>query len=253
MWRKRPKQSTVPTQFTSPKQARRWLFGLAAVLSLGVLGTVGWLSYQATAALSQISDAPNDRQSGGLLGLPFLANRPEVQQLQGEADGRVNILLIGMGGTGHKGGLLTDTIMVLSIKPEAKQAALLSIPRDLYVPIPGAGSAKINSAHALGEQRETGTGPALAKSVVGTVLDLPIHYYIRVDFAGFTKLIDAVDGLDINVEKAIADPFYPDERTEGYAPFYLKAGPKHMDGKLALKYARSRETTSDFDRARRQQ
>jgi LCP family protein required for cell wall assembly len=132
---------------------------------------------------------------------------------------------------------------------------MLSIPRDFYVPIPGYGSAKINAAHAYGEQdKYPGGGPALAKLTVSKILDLPIHYYARIDFNGFKKAVDAVGGIDVVVDKAIYDPYYPDDRRSGaYKAFQIAAGPQHMNGDVALKYARSRYTTSDFDRAARQQ
>ncbi len=143
--------------------------------------------------------------------------------------------------------------MVASIDPVNKKLALLSIPRDLRVPLPGGGSGKINSAHALAEKAESGTGPQALKDTVSEVLDLPLHYYIRVDFAGFEQAIDALGGVTIDVPKALNDPLFPDEQLEGYDPFSVKAGVQTMDGETALKYARSRETTSDFDRAARQQ
>lgn len=223
---------------------------LCVVLSL-IIG-VTWLGYRAAAALSKISDAPSDRQTGLLPAIPFLGQQ-KTDLLQGEEDNRINILLLGMGGSGHPGGQLTDTIMVMSFAPRDGKVALLSIPRDLYVQISGDGYGKLNSAHAVGEQGQSGQGPAVAKATVSKVLQIPLHYYVRIDFQGFTKLVDALDGVDVNVEKALADPLYPDEKLEGYSPFYLKAGQTHMNGALALKYARSRETTSDFDRARRQQ
>lgn len=245
------KASTSDLRVEGKQRPRRWfLWVFLVVLGLGA-ATIGWLVYGANAALSKISDAPANKEVGGLL--PFLTNNQNTQLLQGEKDDRINILLLGIGGANHPGGTLTDTMMLLSIKPNEKKAALLSIPRDLYVTIPGYGSAKINAAHALGEQRQAGQGPALSMETVSQVLDLPIQYYVRLDFQGFKDLVNTLGGLDINVDKAISDPFYPDDNTIGYAPFYLKAGPTHMNGDLALKYARSRETTSDFDRSRRQQ
>ncbi len=81
---------------------------------------------------------------------------------------------------------------------------------------------------------------------------IPIHYFVRMDFDGFRKIVDALGGVDINVKNAIYDPYYPNG-TGGYQTFSVKAGQQHMNGETALKYARSRQTTSDFDRARRQQ
>lgn len=179
-------------------------------------------------------------------GAPWFLPKLGVSKLKGEGDGRINILILGIGGGKHPGANLTDTIQLLSIDPLNKKAGLLSIPRDLYVPIEGVGYNKINYAHSYG-------GPALSKKTVSKIFDLPIHYYIRIDFEGFVKLVDAVGGIDVYVEKAISDPYYPAPDMIGYEPFYLKAGWHHMDGKLALKYVRSRETTSDFDRSKRQQ
>lgn len=182
--------------------------------------------------------------------------------LKGEGDGRINILVIGIGGSSHRGGMLADSIMVLSIDPVNKEIAYISIPRDLKVPIPKpfGGYDKINAVHSYGEQNKDSKnnknnidGPELLKQTVSSIFDIPIHYFVRVDFQGFKKIVDAFGGVVINVEKDINDPFYPDAKMEGYDPLYIKAGTVKMDGNLALKYARSRETTSDFDRAKRQQ
>lgn len=175
-------------------------------------------------------------------------------QLKGEGDGRINILLMGMGGESHPGGTLTDTIIVMSIDPKAKTMAMLSIPRDLYVPVPGTKySKKINEIYSTGEERKKGDGPILAKETVSKILDLPIHYYLTVDFYAFKKIIDEIGGVDVLVDKDLYDPLYPADDMVRYQTFKIKAGQQHLDGATALKFARSRETTSDFDRAARQQ
>jgi len=108
-------------------------------------------------------------------------------------------------------------------------------------------------AHYLGDAREyPGGGPALAKKTVQYNFGVPVNYYVRVDFDGFRKIIDAIGGIDIDVENEIIDDKYPDEYY-GYDPLYISAGRQHMDGELALKYARTRHGSSDFDRAKRQQ
>ena len=84
-------------------------------------------------------------------------------------------------------------------------------------------------------------------------MGIPIHYWVKIDFDGFKDLVDAIGGIDINVEKAIYDPNYPKDGTYLYEPFSISAGQQHLDGNTSLKYARSRYTTSDFDRADRQQ
>lgn len=175
-------------------------------------------------------------------------------ELQGEGDGRINIAIYGRGGEGHPGGNLADVIKVLSIDPQNHKMALLSIPRDLWVKIPGYGFSKINTAYASGEQVKKGNGPEVANQTISQLLDLPkIHYYISLDFDALKKLVDALGGVSVTVDKALDDPFYPAPNMINYAPIHINAGTQVMNGDLALKYSRSRETTSDFDRARRQE
>ncbi len=178
----------------------------------------------------------------------------ENVKLKGEGDGRINILFLGYGGPNHPGGKLTDTIQVVSINPDDKSVAMLSIPRDLYVEIKSPSYAgKINGVYNLGNEKTKEGGPNLMKQEVGKILDLPIHYYVGVDFTGFKKAVDAIGGIDIFVDKDINDPLYPADDMIRYSPFKIKAGMQHMNGETALKYARSRESTSDFDRSARQQ
>jgi LCP family protein required for cell wall assembly len=185
---------------------------------------------------------------------PGLLSLLSSRQLKGESSGRVNILLLGIGDPGHAGEYLSDTIMVISYDVATKQVAMISVPRDLYVNINNTcGSSKINYAHACGEiEKLPGGGPAVTSETISKVLDIPIHYYARVNFTGFKDVIDAVGGVDIEVEKELYDYLYPTDNG-GLTTLYIKKGMQHMNGETALKYARSRETTSDFDRAKRQQ
>jgi LCP family protein required for cell wall assembly len=218
---------------------------LVAVVGVGV-----WIGYSANRAIKNITS-----ESGNSSSLFSFLQGASANNLKGKSEGRTNILLLGMGGSNHPGGTLTDSMMVFSIDYPDKKLGMISIPRDLWVPIPGFSSAKINEAFADGEKNKTttGGGGALASKTVENVLGIPIHYYVDIDFDGFKKLIDTVGGIDINVDKAIYDPYYPAADMIHYDPFSISAGMHHMDGTLALKYARSRETTSDFDRSRRQQ
>jgi LCP family protein required for cell wall assembly len=167
---------------------------------------------------------------------------------------RVNILLLGIDEREDQyGPWRTDTMIVLTVDPENNTAGILSIPRDLWVHIPGYGENRINTAHYTGDlEKYPGGGPALAIKTVQHNLGITIHYYVRVNFSGFIKAIDTIGGVDIYVEKEIDDPLYPDN-AYGYDPLYIPAGLQHMDGALALKYARTRHGGSDFDRLRRQQ
>ena len=185
------------------------------------------------------------------LGLPFLENVVYPEALPGRLPKaqlpdmvvkkeRVNILLLGLDQRpGEHGPSRSDTIILVSIDPANDTAAMLSIPRDLWVDIPGYGQSRINVAHFVGDsQRRPGGGVGLAKETVAQALGIPVHYYVAVDFVGFQRLIDAIGGVTIHVQ-------YP------VAPF--AAGSQHMDGKTALAFARTRRQGSDFDRAARQQ
>jgi len=175
--------------------------------------------------------------------------------LIGEDQGRVNIMLMGIPGPGDdvEGPDLTDTLIVasLSTAPEGK-SVLFSLPRDLYVKVPGYGNTKINAVYEIGNNQEANSGGELIAGIAGDVLGLEIPYYVRVDFSGFEKLIDELGGVTITVDKDLYDDKYPTP-SKGYEVVDIKAGTYTMDGTMALKFARSRQSTSDFDRAARQQ
>lgn len=237
-----------------PGKRKKSFLKIAGVVLLLMVISGFFYGARVFSALRQISVK---NESGSSPFFKFSQINPNA--LSGEGDGRINILLIGIGGAKHKsGGNLADSIIVASIDSQNKSMALLSIPRDLLVtlPKPLSGKDKINAVHSLGEQKISlipGGGPVLLKTTVSQVLDLPIHYFIRIDFDGFKDIIDKLGGIDVFVEKAIYDSYYPATNLVDYDPFKISEGKQHLDGKTALKYARSRETTSDFDRARRQQ
>ncbi|MCZ7543897.1 MAG: LCP family protein [Anaerolineae bacterium] len=134
----------------------------------------------------------------------------------------------------------TDTMLLVSIDPATQSLGILSIPRDLYVVIPGYSDRhRVNEALPLGELQHVDYGPQLAMQTVQLNFGIRVHEYITVEFDAFTTLIDAVGGIDVNVDAAINDPYYPDEGY-GYDPFYIDAGLQHMDGATALRYARTR-------------
>lgn len=172
-------------------------------------------------------------------------------------DGRINVLLLGMPGKGHDGFLLTDTIIFASYDPKSDHVALVSIPRDLFVPIPTMGMRKINEANAYGEQNKyPGGGGALAVKTVEEVFDQNIDYFLRIDFSGFERIIDLLGGIDVYVERSFVDNQYP---TEDFLTktIQFEQGMQHMNGTTALEFARSRHGSngegSDFARAARQQ
>jgi len=172
-----------------------------------------------------------------------------------ESTERVNILAMGIDQReSEQGPWRTDTMLVLTLDPVTMSGGMLSIPRDLWVPIPGFDEGRINTAHYKGELYDyPGGGPALAAETVQYNLGVPIHHYVRINFSAFERMIDLIGGVDIYVEEDISDPSYPDE-AYGYDPLYISAGWHHFDGEIALKYARTRHSGGgDFDRAKRQQ
>lgn len=177
-------------------------------------------------------------------------------QLEGEKKDRINILVMGQGGLGHDGPFLTDTIIVISIKPSTNQIAFISIPRDLSVHIPGHGERKINHANAFGEANKSGSGPLVAQHIIEDTFNLDIHYYARVDFEAFEDIVDEVGGVRVNVDRSFTDNEYPAPNEE-YQTISFQKGPQTMNGETALIYARSRHGNngegSDFARSKRQQ
>jgi LCP family protein required for cell wall assembly len=148
----------------------------------------------------------------------------------------------------------TDTIVLLTINPDVQRAGLLSIPRDLWVSIPGYGEERINTVDFRGESTQyPGGGAALLKRTIRENLGIPVHYYARIDFRSFQQLIDTLGGIDVPVDCNLRDSFLDSSSPTGVAPLNVTPGVYHMDGATALRYARSRHTTNDFDRARRQQ
>ncbi|MDF1498023.1 MAG: LCP family protein [Patescibacteria group bacterium] len=209
------------------------------------------LSYQFFSAGQKIFD--NSEKISMIKQLEELVFNPP-KYLKGEEENRINILLMGKGGDGHNGGDLTDTIIIASIKPQENEAALISIPRDLYVNIPGTNiNTKINAVKPFGDKSKEKNGTELIKKLTSEISGLDIHYFVELDFNGFIKVIDEIGGIDVYLENDINDLTYPNFN-KGYDPFYISKGWQHLDGTTALKVARSRHSKmGDFDRIKRQQ
>ncbi len=167
---------------------------------------------------------------------------------------RVNILLLGIDKRPDEKFSRTDTMILVTVDPNSKTAGMMSVPRDLWVAIPGYNEDRVNKAYYFGEQDGyPGGGPALAMKTIQYNLGIPIHFYAQIDFEGFRNIVDTLGGIDIYVPETIDDPTYPDNNY-GFDPFYIEAGQHTLAGYDALRYARTRATPgSDFSRARRQQ
>lgn len=185
--------------------------------------------------------------------------------LRTDKDGFTNFLLLGVGDKDHDGIDLTDSMIVASIDPKSTHSiVMLSLPRDLYLTRSNhMGQGRINSMYRdykwqLRREKQLSDADASKEALqelgdeLGRQLGMEIHYEVKVDFTAFTKAVDALGGVDLEVPKDIVDPEYP-LREGVVGTFSLQAGPQHLDGETALKYARSRHSTSDFDRSQRQQ
>lgn len=195
-------------------------------------------------------------------------------------DNQINILLMGIGGGSHEGPNLTDTIIFASINPKLNKVNLISLPRDLWIPDL---KTKLNVAYAQGEAKRKGGGLVLSEAVVSKILNKDVDYGLRIDFNGFVRAIDLLEGLDIDVERSFDDYEYPVEGKENdlcghneeelpelatassqleafpcrYKHLHFNKGTQHMNGEKALEYVRSRHAEgnegSDFARSRRQE
>ncbi len=172
--------------------------------------------------------------------------------VQVEAAERLNILMMGVDARPDDTSLpRTDTIMVLSLDWAAGTVDLLSIPRDLWVPVPDFGPTKINLIYSIGEHYHEGGGEELLRDTIAKFINQPIHNYVWVNFDGFVRIVDQLGGIDLYVPQAIRDEKYP-TADYGVETFELEAGYQHLDGETALKYARTRSQDGDYTRSSRQ-
>lgn len=239
------------------KSRKRWVWFSVLLLFLLLLSAAGWWASSISQRIFQNSNPLSFFSNFGNL----VANKDEP--LKGEEQGKINILLLGIGGENHEGGTLTDTMILATLKLAGAeggepQVSLLSVPRDYVVKLPGGYEfRKINSAYAYGELEEDGGGATWAMQVMGELTGEDIPYYAVIDFQGFEDIINDLGGIDVYIERSFSDSAYPDARY-GYIPtLKFEQGWEHMNGERALQFARSRHGTNgeggDFARAARQQ
>jgi polyisoprenyl-teichoic acid--peptidoglycan teichoic acid transferase len=229
------------------------VFAVFCIISvLFIVGIIGYAFFKANRAFR-----------GDGEGAAALEANVDPVKLRGEGDGRINILLLGKGGEGHTAPDLTDTILLASIDPVQNEASLLSVPRDMYVKDKNGAQMKINAIYATAKQKKLATdrnnkdaaedeGLKAIREQVTTVLGVPIHYHVMVDFEAFREVINTVGGVTINVEEAVYDTiaFGP-----GGGPLLIAdKGTQTFMGEQALYYARTRHGSArgDFDRTERQ-
>ena len=251
------------------RRASRKRWPLPLVVALGGLGLyIGYLLGSAGLALftirgnvqaMQITALPRAVVTSGpsptpALRVPTAEPTAAVGGPPPLATGALTILLLGVDRRpGEDDPARTDAIAIARLEPATGRVALLSLPRDLIVTIPGYGQSRINAASVYGElSPELGGGIALTQRTVESLLGLPIDYAFEINFSGFTGAIDAIGGVDLNVEQEIYDPTYP-TMDYGYQEVYFAPGYQHFDGTTTLIYSRVRHSDSDFGRMRRQQ
>jgi LCP family protein required for cell wall assembly len=164
----------------------------------------------------------------------------------------MHLLLIGLDSTENLGSQNTDVIILAAINKDTKQVSLLSIPRDLWVYIPTVGWNRINVAHKIGHRTGyPGGGPGLLAETIRVNFGLPVDHWGRLDFRGFTRVVDELGGVEMTVPCPVNLQYKP-PTSEEEQEMILEPGVYQMDGETALRYVRTRRGTSDFDRARRQ-
>ena len=265
-----------------PRYALRLCFFAVILSALGI----GLFSY----GIAHTSPSEIDGSVSLFASLRHLVGAGE-RSSDAAADDRINILLLGIGGAGHAGAELTDTMILGSFKPSTGEVGMISIPRDLTLAVPGHGYTKINAVNAYAEQDAAGSGIGAITETIETIMDETVDYTIKVDFSSFSEIIDAIGGVDVYVDNTFTDSQYPIDGMENATCGYSEAteepettetpqeqvvevstgspygcryevlsftqGWTHLDGATALKYARSRHGNngegSDFSRAARQQ
>lgn len=175
-----------------------------------------------------------------------------------------SVLLIGVDkrAESEAEGVRSDTLILVRVDPLAGWATMLSIPRDSVVPLPNGNLGKVNGAYAYGfynaeklygsgTSKDAGGGAAAAQTIE-RFLNVKVDYTAQVDFQGFERLVDSVNGIVIDVKMTLVDPEFPTEN-HGVERIYIAPGLQQMNGHTALVYARSRHSSNDFDRSKRQQ
>ncbi len=245
------------------RRRRNWFILLALLILIPVIAVgayfarIAWVAWD---AYEKVHTEPSDRDRYGVNpeGTPVVIAEGDAEAALpnwGEKD-IVNIVLMGVDiRPGDEEPERSDTVIVVHVDPKSGEMAMMSIPRDLQVFIPEFGDEKMNAAYAIGEaNKETipGGGPTLVAQTIEANFNIPIHYYATVDFKGFEKIVDTVDGVIVDVEAQLSDNLYPTEDLR-LTRVYFPSGPQKMDGQTALRYVRTRHADSDLARGQRQQ
>lgn len=222
---------------------KKWIIIFVAIIAVILVISVGW----SLARTIQIRTQSAIAQTSSFISSTF------GKEMIKDDYGNINILLVGYGGGGHQWGYLADTIIVASYDPSLHSVSMLSIPRDLVVNLSG----YINKVNAIlpykySKTKDIDLATMFLAQKVTEITSIDIPYYMLIDFQWFEKVVDSLGGIDVYVPRKIYDTTYP-WPNRSYTTFSLNSGQQHLDGATALKYARSRHSTSDFSRSQRQQ
>ena len=287
--RARPPAAPPATPPAAPprraKAARAlWYAGLGALIAIPLvaLGVIGWaalatvtihrnvqamiIATEPATATAAATPAPSSTPAPSATPAPATATAPPTPlpsptavpptptPVAPVAGAPATVLLLGSDQRpGETDPARTDAIIIARIDPQQHRIALLSLPRDLWVAIPGYGETRINAAHVWGQiYNDPSGGIGLAQKTVSNLLGIPIDYTIYIDFQGFIQAIDSLGGVTVDVEKEIYDPSFP-TMDYGYTEAHFLPGRQQMDGATALMYSRIRHPDSDFARMHRQQ
>lgn len=243
------------------KTLLRFLVWTFVLFTLTAISTLGYLSWKVGGATRSMSISPQETQENTALSdtihgatslLTPILHRERLP-LPGESDGRTNILLLGKANEKTAGQNLTDTIMIASFDFSRKRIALLSLPRDLYVEIPGTHTfTKLNALYQIDQDNKASA--ETIKQAVSNIIGLPIHAFATLDYDGFINIVNLVGGVSIYVEQDLFDSRFPGPNYS-YETFSINKGWQDLDGATALKYVRERHSDpeGDFGRAKRQQ
>lgn len=250
-------QTPPPAEPEPPKRkGRRGLKIILGLMILLIIGLGGFVLIRSTSLADKIFVGNSQSLTSRLGDLLSFGNN---SKLIGENDDQVNVLLLGIGGPGHDGPYLSDTIIVAQLKPKEHKATLISIPRDYLVNTKEFGQGRINSvfAQTYSNSNDWNKAGEAAIAVVEKMSGLEIPYFAVLDFDGFEKTINLLGGVDVQIDRTFTDYTFPND-SEGYLPAVtFTEGRETMNGERALIFARSRHAAgpegSDFARSARQQ
>ncbi|WDH83126.1 MULTISPECIES: LCP family protein [Paenibacillus] len=218
-------------------------FTLTIILCI-VVGAIALGGVYVSSIVKELQGLQKEGESSPFHNIEHIDQEQTIEPPVWEGDEIVNILIMGVDARGMKEGEIprSDAMLVASLDPEAKKISLFSLMRDTYVEIPGYNNNRINTAITH--------GPNVAMQAASDLLGIPVQYYVYTDFQGFIKLVDALGGVDFEVEK---DLYYVSKADNHQYDIDLKQGMQHLDGEKALMYVRFRhDAMSDFARTERQ-